>query len=132
MQWARRAKDKRKQSDGIVRPRIKATQRRNLIWATSINGRGVSKDEAEAAKWFRKAADQGHAAAQYNSGYAYDNGQGVPRMRPKPSIGTTIRLPTKDMPRRNISSASPIPTGKGCQRMRRGRQMVPQSRRAGA
>src|SRR5206468_1661558 len=30
------------------------------------NGRGVSKDDTAAAKWFRLAADQGHALAQNN------------------------------------------------------------------
>jgi TPR repeat protein len=28
-------------------------------------------------KWYRKAADQGYAAAQYNLGVCYDNGGGV-------------------------------------------------------
>ena len=36
-------------------------------------------DDAEAASWYRKAADRGDAAAQYNLGVAYDTGQGVPR-----------------------------------------------------
>jgi TPR repeat protein len=43
------------------------------------NGRGVPRDFAEAANWYRKAADRGDAAAQYNLGVAYDTGQGVPR-----------------------------------------------------
>ena len=30
------------------------------------NGEGVPENDAEAVKWFRKAADQGHAKAQYN------------------------------------------------------------------
>ena len=30
------------------------------------NGQGVEKDEAEAEKWFRKAADQGYPPAQRN------------------------------------------------------------------
>jgi TPR repeat protein len=33
--------------------------------------------EVEAAKWFRKAADQGYAPAQYNLGLLYLSGQGV-------------------------------------------------------
>jgi uncharacterized protein len=44
--------------------------------------RGVSADErgdyVEAAKWYRLAADQGHALAQYNLGLMHDNGEGVP------------------------------------------------------
>jgi TPR repeat protein len=30
-------------------------------------------------KWYRKAADQGDADAQFNLGAGYDNGQGVPQ-----------------------------------------------------
>jgi len=40
-------------------------------------GDGVQQDYAEAAKWYRKAAEQGVAHAQYNLGIMYDNGQGV-------------------------------------------------------
>jgi len=42
-------------------------------------GQSVSKDEAEAARWFRKAAEQKNALAQFNLGVAYTNGEGVPR-----------------------------------------------------
>src|SRR4029453_7044015 len=38
---------------------------------------GVAKDEAEAVKWFRKAAEQNLADAQYNLGVCYDSGEGV-------------------------------------------------------
>ncbi len=41
-------------------------------------GQGVPKDYAEAAKWFRLAADQGDAA-QSNLGAMYANGHGVPQ-----------------------------------------------------
>jgi hypothetical protein len=40
-------------------------------------GEGVSKDLAEAVKWFRKAAEQGLAGAQDNLGVCYAKGQGV-------------------------------------------------------
>ena len=40
-------------------------------------GQGVSKDEAEALKWYLKAAAQGHEKAQYNVGVCYDAGTGV-------------------------------------------------------
>jgi TPR repeat protein len=36
------------------------------------NGNGVTKDYTEAMRWFRKAADQGNARAQYNIGVLYD------------------------------------------------------------
>ena len=34
-------------------------------------------DDAEAVKWYRKAAEQGHESAQFNLGVMYDNGEGV-------------------------------------------------------
>ena len=36
-------------------------------------GAGVPKDDAEAVKWYRKAADQGYATAQFNLGVIYAN-----------------------------------------------------------
>ena len=43
------------------------------------NGRGVPQDDAEAARWYRLAADQGHADAQFNLGLGYATGKGVPQ-----------------------------------------------------
>ena len=43
------------------------------------NGQGVPQDHAKAARWLRKAAEQGMAVAQYNLGVMYDNGRGVPQ-----------------------------------------------------
>ena len=42
-------------------------------------GRGVPRDENQAAEYFRKAAIQGHAKAQYNLGILYQTGRGVPK-----------------------------------------------------
>jgi uncharacterized protein len=41
-------------------------------------GQGVPQDYAEAMKWYRKAAAQGEAGAQYSIGMMYDYGNGVP------------------------------------------------------
>ena len=41
------------------------------------DGRGVSRDAAEAVKWYRKAAENGNSAAQYNLGLIYKNGNGA-------------------------------------------------------
>jgi TPR repeat protein len=38
---------------------------------------GVLKDDKQAIKWYRKAADQGYADAQLNLGDTYANGLGV-------------------------------------------------------
>ena len=44
-------------------------------------GEGVAKDRQEAVVWFRRAADQGHAMAQFTLGRMYylgeDLGEGV-------------------------------------------------------
>ena len=42
-----------------------------------FSGRGMSPDPAEAAKWFRRAADQGHVSAQYALGLMYKEGTGL-------------------------------------------------------
>ena len=42
------------------------------------NGTGVAKDNTKAMEWFRKAAEQGHAFAQYDLGFMYANGIDVP------------------------------------------------------
>ena len=40
-------------------------------------GQGVSQNQAEALKWYRRAANQGDDMAQFNLGAMYANGQGV-------------------------------------------------------
>ena len=41
------------------------------------NGQGVAQDYSAAMKWYRMAADQGHAEAECNLGAMYKNGLGV-------------------------------------------------------
>jgi hypothetical protein len=43
------------------------------------HGRGVVANDPEAMKWFRRAADQGAARAQFNLATAYAEGHGVPQ-----------------------------------------------------
>ncbi len=38
----------------------------------------MPEDDAAAVKWYRNAAEQGHADAQFNLGTMYANGDGVP------------------------------------------------------
>ena len=40
-----------------------------------LPGRGVPKDDAEAARWYRMAAEQGDAKAQFNLGEMYAMGE---------------------------------------------------------
>ncbi len=42
-----------------------------------IIGKGVPVNQGEAAKWFRKAAEQGIILAQYNLALIYDKGEGM-------------------------------------------------------
>ena len=48
-------------------------------YADDASSDGIPLDYAEAVKWYRLAADQGYAKAQYNLGGMYDNGEGVPK-----------------------------------------------------
>jgi TPR repeat protein len=43
------------------------------------SGRGVPQDDAQAVEWYRKAADQGNADAQFFLASCYDAGVGVPQ-----------------------------------------------------
>ena len=42
-------------------------------------GHGLPQDYTQAAIWYRKAAEQGGAEAQFNLGLLFDNGHGVPK-----------------------------------------------------
>ena len=41
------------------------------------HGHGLKQDYAQSVKWHRKAAEQGHADAQFYLGYMNDKSQGV-------------------------------------------------------
>ena len=102
-------------------------------------GYGVPEDDAEAVRWYQMAAEQGHAGAQYNLGYA--DGEGVPddaedvrwfqqgtcrssgyscmprvmgcrKMMLKPCAGTKWP-PSRDMPELNTISGSCMTKGDG-------------------
>ena len=51
---------------------------RNGRFLLLIAGDGI-RDDAEAVRWYRVAAAQGHASAQCNFGIRYANGEGVPQ-----------------------------------------------------
>ncbi len=44
-----------------------------------LDGHGVPQSTAEAASWFRRAAEQDYTEAQHNLGAMYGSGQGVKR-----------------------------------------------------
>lgn len=49
----------------------------HVLAALLYKGKGVARDEAEAAQWMRKAADQGLASAQYDLSVMYMTGRGI-------------------------------------------------------
>jgi TPR repeat protein len=61
---------KAKAEAGDVEPQVEFGRRYD-------KGEGVVKDHVEAAKWYRKAAEQNYAAAQDNLAICYEYGQGV-------------------------------------------------------
>lgn len=55
-------------------------QAQNYLGFLYISGEeAVARDSAEAAKWYRKAAEQGVPGAQFNLALIYANGDGVPK-----------------------------------------------------
>jgi TPR repeat protein len=49
-----------------------------ILGSMYADGRGVPQNYAEAAAWYRRAAEQGNPAAQYRLGLLFDKGLGVP------------------------------------------------------
>ena len=60
-------------------------------------GLGVIKDDKEAVKWYRKAAEQGDASSQYLLGWMYSNGRGVIKddIPPGSEVSLTQKLVVK-------------------------------------
>lgn len=50
-----------------------------LLGTMYADGLGVSRNDAQAVHWYRRAAGQGNARAQTNLGLMYADGRGVPR-----------------------------------------------------
>ncbi len=48
-----------------------------LVIVSAVSLEGVAQDYVAAVRWFRAAAEQGNAEAQYNLGLMYLEGQGV-------------------------------------------------------
>jgi TPR repeat protein len=56
---------------------IKERELQFLLGFKFSNGSGVAEDKAEAVRWYRLAAAQGHVGAQYYLGLMFQEGQGV-------------------------------------------------------
>ena len=69
-----------KQCDGIAWPPSRDMPRRSSFWGYMYStGRGVPKDNTEAVRWYRMAAEQGLARAQCRLGGMYYTGEGIPK-----------------------------------------------------
>ncbi len=76
-EWASR-KTTRKPWRGIAKRRSRAMSLRSSISPIMYrDGRGVPQDDAQAVAWYRKAAEQGYASAQFTLGLRYAEGEGV-------------------------------------------------------
>ena len=79
-------------------PQSRRTGKRERSGSVGVHirpGRGVPQDYAEAVRWYRKAAEQGNATAQFSLGFMYDEGQECRRTMPRPSAGTA-RPPNRE------------------------------------
>ena len=75
-------------------------------------GKGVPKDLAQSAYWFRKAADQGNPAAQVYLGYMYTVGMGVSRDTTQ-AIGWYRRAASSSYPEAKVCLAVLYMRGEG-------------------
>ena len=78
-------------------------------------GVGVPQDYAQAADLYRRAAEQGNAAAQFNLGLLYDNGQGVQRDYAK-AASWYIKAAEQGLPRAQYNLGSMYSQGQGVER----------------
>jgi TPR repeat protein len=53
--------------------------RNSIFGYLYAESQGIRRDQVAGARWYRKAADQGRANAQFNLALLYQNGKGVPR-----------------------------------------------------
>ena len=78
-----------------------------ILGVMCANGQGVSQDSAEAVRWYRLAADQGHALAQYTWGPSMRVASASRRTTPRLFCGTGSR-PTRETRGRRADSGSCI------------------------
>ena len=72
------------QSSGVAwQPSTKSRLAQYYLGGMYAKGSGVSKDDSEAVKWFRKAAMQNDPAAQTNLGVMYLMGRVYLKTKPK-------------------------------------------------
>ena len=65
--------------DALAQNQVGLTYLTGVYASENLKGLHLTKDEAHAAQWFRKAAEQGLPEAQNQLGAMYLHGRGVPR-----------------------------------------------------
>jgi Sel1 repeat len=75
---------------GICWPSKATLKRSSTPFDMYDNGQGVPRNDAQAIKWYRKAAEQGDAVAQFNLGVMYAKGEGVPHNYGEAEIGIAL------------------------------------------
>lgn len=70
-----------------------------------LDGRGLERDQRQAARWFNLAAEKGHRAAQAHLGQLLINGQGVPKQRARGLMWLTLAKQAADPKREAWISA---------------------------
>jgi TPR repeat protein len=60
-----------------IKAKLSKPQTQNDLGFMYEKGMGVVRNHGKAVEWYRKAAEQGYAMAQYNLGVQYSKGQGV-------------------------------------------------------
>ncbi len=100
----------RRRGGAVVPPRRRAGQRPRAVnlGVMYASGKGVPKDDAEAVRWYRLAAEQGNALAQVAA-----TGEGVPERR---RCGGTASPPSRATPARRTSASGSCTPGQGCAR----------------
>ena len=98
---------------GIASLRTKASPALRISRAHVREGAGGHAEYAEAVKWFRFAADQGDASAQYALGLMYGKGQGVTQNYAE-AVKWFASLRTKATPALSMLSGSCTGTAAAC------------------
>ena len=88
----------------MSRRRFAGSRAQDNLGLKNVRGEGLRQNPSEAVQWFRRAADQGYAAAQYNLGFSDQNGSGFVRDGRKrfvcsdlpPIKGTPVRRPISE------------------------------------
>ena len=102
----------KRQSSGTEKRLSRGMQERSTTLVMCANGEGVKQDHKEAVVWFRKAAEEGLAVAQFNLGTMYEIMAKVLNKTTKRRSSGTEKRPSREMQRRSTTLVSCTPKPK--------------------